>query len=163
MSWCHHEMLSVTMQQSKQCKTFSAWKKQTWLSLPLHQSTIVSLIQGAPNPKTWMFLILSCSCLCPIHWSQVLSREWRCSWSSADRQCSSYIWVINNFIAYYGVSFIRGLTVGVVTYTFRTDQTVNEMVSTTRHTGIPKGIHKKISLSDFYKSCHSIQLCCIIH
>ena len=32
-----------------------------------------------------MFLVLSCSCLCPIHWSQVLSREWRCSWSSADR------------------------------------------------------------------------------
>ena len=28
------------------------------------------------------------------------SREWRCSWSSADRRCSSYIWVINKFIAY---------------------------------------------------------------
>ena len=40
------------------------------------------------------------SCLCSIHWSQTLSREWRCSWSSADRQCSNYIWVINNFIAY---------------------------------------------------------------
>ena len=24
----------------------------------------------------------------------------RCSWSSADRRCSNYIWVINNFIAY---------------------------------------------------------------
>ena len=31
-----------------------------------------------------MFLVSSCSCLCPIQWSQVLSREWRCSWSSAD-------------------------------------------------------------------------------
>ena len=31
-----------------------------------------------------MLLVSSCSCLCPIHWSQVLSREWRCSWSSAD-------------------------------------------------------------------------------
>ena len=30
----------------------------------------------------------------------VLSWEWRCSWSSADRRCSNYIWVINNFIAY---------------------------------------------------------------
>ena len=38
-----------------------------------------------------MFLILSCSCLCPIHWSQVLSWDWRCSWSNADRQCSNYI------------------------------------------------------------------------
>ena len=45
-----------------------------------------------------MFLISSCSCLRPIHWSQVLSQEWRCSWSSADRLCSNYIWVINNFI-----------------------------------------------------------------
>ena len=32
-----------------------------------------------------MFLVSSCSCICPIQWSQVLSREWRCSWSSADR------------------------------------------------------------------------------
>ena len=28
---------------------------------------------------------------------QVLSGEWRC-WSSADRWCSNYIWVINNLI-----------------------------------------------------------------
>ena len=50
--------------------------------------------------QTQMFLVSSCSCLCPIQWSQVLSREWRCSWSSADRRCSNYIWVIDNFIAY---------------------------------------------------------------
>ena len=48
----------------------------------------------------WYRKILSCSCLCPIHWSQVLSREWRCSWSSADRRCFNYIWVIHNLIAY---------------------------------------------------------------
>ena len=41
----------------------------------------------------------------------VLSLEWRCSWSSADRRCSNYIWVINNFIAYWGTSYIRDLTV----------------------------------------------------
>ena len=35
-----------------------------------------------------------------IHWSQVLSREWRCSWSNADRRCSNYIWLINNCITY---------------------------------------------------------------
>ena len=28
-----------------------------------------------------MFLVLSYSCLCPIHWSQVLRQEWRCRWS----------------------------------------------------------------------------------
>ena len=62
----------------------------------------------------------SCSCLCPIHWSQMLSREWRFSWSSADRRCSNYIWVINNFIAYYycDVSYIRGLSVLETTYIY---------------------------------------------
>ena len=29
-----------------------------------------------------MFLILFCSCFCPIHWSQVFIREWRCSSNS---------------------------------------------------------------------------------
>ena len=37
---------------------------------------------------------------CPIDWSQVLSWSWRSSWSSADRRCFNYIWVINSFIAY---------------------------------------------------------------
>ena len=58
-----------------------------------------------------MFLVLPCSCLCPIYWIQVLSREWRCSWSSADRRCSSYIWVITIVIAYQSMAYIRGLTV----------------------------------------------------
>ena len=46
-----------------------------------------------------MFIVSSCSCLCAIHRSQVLSWEWRCGWSSADKRCSNYIWMINNFIA----------------------------------------------------------------
>ena len=54
----------------------------------------------APNPKTWMFLVSACSCLCAIYWRQVWSGEWRCSWSSADWRCFNYIWVINNLIAY---------------------------------------------------------------
>ena len=37
---------------------------------------------------------------CRIPWNQTSSRGWRCSWSSADRRCSNYIWVIDNFIAY---------------------------------------------------------------
>ena len=41
----------------------------------------------------------------------VLSQEWRCSWSSADRRCSNYIWVINKFIACWGTPYIRSLTV----------------------------------------------------
>ena len=58
-----------------------------------------------------MFLVSSCSCLRSIHWCQVLSWEWRCSWSSADRRCSNYIWVINNFTAYQGATYIKGFTV----------------------------------------------------
>ena len=46
------------------------------------------------------FLVSSCSCLWPIHWSQVFSREWICSWSSTNRRCSNFIWVTNNFIAF---------------------------------------------------------------
>ena len=36
--------------------------------------------------QKWFSSRLAVSCLCPIHWSLVLSREWRCSWSSPDRQ-----------------------------------------------------------------------------
>ena len=60
----------------------------------------ISNIRYAPNQKIKMFFVPSCSCFCPIHWSQLLSREWRCSWSSAVRLCFNYIWVINNFTAH---------------------------------------------------------------
>ena len=66
---------------------------------------------GRTNFQTLMFLVSSCSCLRPIYWSPVLSRDWRCSRSSADRWCSNYIWVINNFIANEGGSYIRGFKV----------------------------------------------------
>ena len=49
--------------------------------------------------------------LSSLHWSQVLIWEWRCSWSSADRRCSNYIWVTNNLIAYTDATYIRGFTV----------------------------------------------------
>ena len=58
-----------------------------------------------------MLLVSSCNFLCRINWSQVVSREWRCSWSSADRRCSNYIWEINNCVAYQGAFYVRGLTV----------------------------------------------------
>ena len=56
-----------------------------------------------------MILVSPYSCLCPTHWSQVLSREWRCSWSSADRRSSNYIWVNTNFDSSQGATYIRGL------------------------------------------------------
>ena len=57
-----------------------------------------------------MLLVSSCSFFYPIRWSQELSWEWRCSWSSADRRCSIYIWVINNLVVYESAPYIRDLT-----------------------------------------------------
>ena len=74
--------------------------------LALHSQTSNTSHTKSKN----LFLVSSCRCLCPIHWSQVLSWEWRCSWNSACRRCSNYIWVINKFIVYYGAPYIRGLT-----------------------------------------------------
>ena len=53
------------------------------------------------NKSETLFLVSSCSCLCSIFFSQVLSQEWRCSWSSAD----------SNLIAQPGATYIRGLMV----------------------------------------------------
>ena len=55
-----------------------------------------------------MLLVSSCSCLYPIRWSQVLSWEWRCSWSSADRPVTAICLAIGtafnaNSIFHYSV------------------------------------------------------------
>ena len=39
---------------------------------------------------------------------------------SIDRRCSNYIWVINNFIAYLGATYIRGFTVVIKDYSSKT-------------------------------------------
>ena len=59
-----------------------------------HQTSNISPHQ-IPNLNV-SHLILQ---VCQIHWIQVLSWEWRSSWSSADMRRSNYILVINNFIA----------------------------------------------------------------
>ena len=63
-----------------------------------------------------MFLISACRCLCAIYWSQTLSGVWRCSWSSAGRRCSNYIWVINNSIVFWSATYIRDLMVDKITH-----------------------------------------------
>ena len=63
-----------------------------------------------------MFLVSSLPLPNPL--KPVLSREWRCSWSSAHRRCSNCIWVINNSIAYQGATYIRGLTIFFICPTF---------------------------------------------
>ena len=77
--------------------------------------------------KLTMLLVSSCNCSCTIYWSQMLSREWRCSWDSADRRCCNYIWMINNFISYQDAAYIRGLTIICI--------------------GVPRGI-------PYYRWCH---------
>ena len=42
-------------------------------------------------------LVSSCSCFCPIHRSQMLSRQWRCNVSSADRRCSNWWYIGDTF------------------------------------------------------------------
>ena len=71
-------------------------------------SPVKSFISAAQNRK--MFLVSSCNLPNPF-WSQVLSQEWRFSWSSANRRCSNCIWLINNFVAYEGAAYIRVLKV----------------------------------------------------
>ena len=95
---------------------FTAWRiccqwVDVWFCLILSTFTIHSRLIRLNNyrkvsnirrtkSKTWMVLVPSCSSIYLIHWSQVSSWEWRYSWSSADRRCSNYIWVINNLIVY---------------------------------------------------------------
>ena len=42
--------------------------------------------------------------------SNIAIQQWM-SWSSTDRRCHNYIWVINNIIAYWGATYIRCLAV----------------------------------------------------
>ena len=83
-----------------------------WLILEVLPYCQISNIRSTKSDN-FMFLVSSCRYACSMQWSQVLSREWRCSWSSADMRCSNYIWVINKFIAYRGVPYIRDLTVNI--------------------------------------------------
>ena len=52
-------------------------------------------------------LVLQLPLANPLKPVQVLSWEWRCSWS-ANRRCSNSIWMINTFIANSGTSYVNG-------------------------------------------------------
>ena len=76
---------------------------------------IISLDNGLVQNRPQAIILTNAD---QINWSiyvalggDELSREWRCSWSRSNRRCSNYIWVINNFIAYQGVTYIRDFTV----------------------------------------------------
>ena len=86
---------NIVTKRTSGCRDRLATRDQATLYFDYRQT----LLSNAPNPKTWMLLVSSCSCLCPIHWC----REWIGSWITADRRCSSYICVINNSIARHAV------------------------------------------------------------
>ena len=94
-------------------------KTRQYVILYIESIAVYHQISNISHTKSQNFNVSSCSCLCPIYWSQVLSREWRCSWNSANRRCSNHIWVINNFISYWGATYIRGLMV-FTKYLFKT-------------------------------------------
>ena len=68
---------------------FSFYSRNIRISVRMYNCTI-------PKHLNVSRLVLQLSC--PIHWSQVLSREWRCSWSSPVRWCFKYIWVISKML-----------------------------------------------------------------
>ena len=93
------ELFPYTYRSSPRWSLVHKCGPATWNYLCLDiKYTVKSIILDALNLNTEMFLVSCWSWFCPVHWSQVLSPFWRCSWSSADRRCSNYIWVINNFI-----------------------------------------------------------------
>ena len=103
MAWCRH----VTSHYQRQCWPRSMLRycvtRPQWLELRL--LNILCIFHDMPSGlyyKSHHITKLQClsSRLWAIYWSQVLSREWRCSLSSTDRRCSNHIWVINSFIAY---------------------------------------------------------------
>ena len=102
---------------------FIIWAKDFWYTwnrsfgLGMYYSKTCCI--NHTKSQNLMCFFLSCSCLYPIHWRQVLSQVWRCGWSSADRRCSNYIWVINNFIAHLGANCIRGFTVLIILWSQR--------------------------------------------
>ena len=57
------------------------------LSLNTHYRQISNI--RCNKPPNLNVSLSSCICLCASCWSQVLSGEWRCSWSSADRNIKS--------------------------------------------------------------------------
>ena len=94
---------------SSQCR--SVWHMYgdhiTYSSSGYHKISNISHTKSKNLNDSHLILQLSL----PNPLNQVLSREWRCSWTSANRQCSNYIWMINNFIVYYRSTYIRDLTV----------------------------------------------------
>ena len=70
-----------------------------YMKLSFTMATVISRVLWVLKSGRGMCSKWTTTCYCnhnEANWSQVLSREWRCSWSSADKQCSDYIRMITN-------------------------------------------------------------------
>ena len=87
----------IFMQKGSPCY----WDTNRWVAhiVPIFSKNRQTSKVKDFKSQNWNISRLVFSCLCPISWSPMLSRNWRCSWSRSDRRYSNYIWVINNFIA----------------------------------------------------------------
>ena len=79
---------------------FSASKIACLKNSPALEYNCHQICNIRPTKTQSLIVSPSSSCLGANYGKQALSREWRCSWSSADRRCSNYIWVLNKFITY---------------------------------------------------------------
>ena len=60
------------------------WQSR-WNNAVPHTFTVKPLDISRTKSQSVMFFVSSCSRLCPNYWSQVCSRDWRSSWSSAQQ------------------------------------------------------------------------------
>ena len=95
--------------QHRNCNCSVNWPLWCWNQNNLINDKISNIRRSKSPNLNVSRLVLQLYLAKPM--KSVLSRKWRCSWSSADRRCSHYIWVIDNFIVYKGASYIRDLTV----------------------------------------------------
>ena len=110
--WCLFRLFPIRNKLKK-------YKRSAWiLSSRLHISSsqyytyrIISNIRCTKSQNLYDFCLVLHLSLFNLLTSGAKSRMKMYSWSSADRRCTNYIWVINNIIAYSGAPYIRGLTV----------------------------------------------------
>ena len=97
LQWVTNEVLHKQIIKMCHC-----WRATLYAHLPPPMSNRYPIIiyrkisnLRLTESQNLMFIVSDYSCLYAIYSSQVLSGEGRYSWSSADRRCSNYIWVIN--------------------------------------------------------------------
>ena len=112
--WCRWCNVSTTSWAEnwlilRHCKIYWHWQLSlgciTDLSYKLLHLHCKSRYHQSSHRRHTIFLHLNislsfCCCFCSIQSGRLWSRKRTCSYSSANRRCSNYIWVIYNYFAY---------------------------------------------------------------